>query len=258
MLQTRISWTQQWLDNGYNIGEIFLKWKKKLCGKWKHFWMQYGEKMKASIGIGCISQADRYCDIASAVNDRSLYDIYDAELSTMPTDVCKVWKAILAYKREKNPKKARKKSKSHKADKAKQQKQKIQTYAATKGYETLKIPTNKTQQKFILSLIDENKSLSDRVKKSGKSIISQSVKIKSLKLAKQKHQNEYAKLLAHKQQIKMERDDIYKEQGLLLTLLTKKDEKIADLISVCRKELKAMSNKNMTETEQHLNELIDG
>ena len=41
---------------------------------------------------------------------------------------------------------------------------------------------------------------------------------------------------------------VFNTATLSLDLLTKKDEKIADLMSICRKELRAMSNENMTDT----------
>ena len=212
--------------------------------------------MKDEVGIGSLSQADIYCDILAATNNGTLNIIYDESLATMPRNIHKIYSDILKYKKQNNSNSARN-NRRKKPSEASQQREKIKVFAASKGYQQMKIPANAMQRKFIIDLMDENKKLGVHVQKKNKVALQQGVKLTKLKHMNQKRQKEYAKLMAHKNQLKQERDQMYRDQRSLLTLLKQKDSKIADLVVVCQKELRSKSNKNASDEEQHLNELIE-
>ena len=79
-------------------------YKVKLKGVWGRYWEVYGAKMSHDVGIGCLSQADKYIDIRTAQNDGTLIEIFGENLATLPTNMQSVYTALLAHKKKINHK----------------------------------------------------------------------------------------------------------------------------------------------------------
>lgn len=177
-------------------------------------------------------------------------------LATMPTDVNKVYDALLAEKRKNKPTSKTNNNKKRKADKAKKTKNKIKQYAKLEGYETLKIPTNKQQQDFIYGLIKANKDLRTKTQSLRDKFVDQQADIEKYKKDNDKYKSQIDKLKADNEAIEKEKNNMFSQQREFEKLLIQKDETISELVIACKKELRSQQNHNGTETERHLNELI--
>ena len=248
------------------------KHKTRLTGVWGVYWKKYGDKMKAETGIGSFCQADKYVIVYRIYEDKILHEIYGESLADMPTNVYDIYKAYLSYNKkskktaesteqtaqteteEKAETDDKQKKKSKKPSKASQDKEKIKTYADSIGYSTLKIPRDKMQKRFILSLIESQAKLKQQLEAKQKVALTHSMNMKKLKVSINKKETQIAKLLASNNQFKNENKAIRDRKKLLLNQMIKKDSKIRDLIDVCSKEIR---KRPTTQTESHLYELMN-
>ena len=250
--QVKITLTQQWIDNIIATGEVILKYKRKIkWGFWKSFWEQNKDKIAKNTSISSLSQADRYCDIVSAYNDGTLQQIYDEDLHTIPMKIIDIYSAMRSHKNKSKPKGNKKKKQPTAAQK---QREKIKVYAKSNGYDSIKIPADNVQRKFIINLIEKNKILSEQVERKNKYALQQSLKITKLKNTIKKREAEYATALAYQHQLKQERDGLYRDQGVLFDLMAQKDSKISDLITSCSNELRI---QKATPIERHVIQLMN-